>query len=172
MRVLSRTDLEQLLPPPALIDALEQAFLAAAAGRAEAPPRTALPVDRDAVLLLMPAITREAGGRPRDLGTKVVTFHAGNRARGQPTIQAAYLLLEGATGRPLALMEGTLLTGLRTGATSALAARRLARADARRVACFGAGVQAGFQLRCLSGSWRPWRWWGGTRTAPGGSRRR
>ncbi len=58
--------------------------------------------------------------------------------------------MDGSTGQPRALIEGTYLTGIRTGATSALAARLLARPDARRVACFGAGVQARFQLRCLA----------------------
>jgi ornithine cyclodeaminase len=58
--------------------------------------------------------------------------------------------MDGATGQPVALLEGTYLTALRTGATSALAARLLARADARRVVCFGAGVQAAMQLACLA----------------------
>jgi ornithine cyclodeaminase/alanine dehydrogenase-like protein (mu-crystallin family) len=79
-----------------------------------------------------------------------VTYYGENRARGHPTLYASYLLMDGTTGEPLALLEGTYLTGMRTGATSALAARYLARADSRRVACLGAGVQAGFQLRCLA----------------------
>src|SRR5262249_59880883 len=86
----------------------------------------------------------------RDLGSKLVSVYPDNRTRGQPTIHATYILMDGATGRPLALVEGTYLTALRTGATSALAARFLARRDARRIVCFGAGVPARFQLPCLA----------------------
>jgi ornithine cyclodeaminase/alanine dehydrogenase len=84
------------------------------------------------------------------LGTKLVTVVEGNQRRGLPTIHASYLLTDPETGAPLALMEAGFLTGVRTGATSALAARHLARPDSRVVACFGAGVQARFQLLCLS----------------------
>jgi ornithine cyclodeaminase/alanine dehydrogenase-like protein (mu-crystallin family) len=58
--------------------------------------------------------------------------------------------MDGHTGVPLAFMDAGFLTGLRTGATSALAARYLARQNAQTLLCFGAGVQAGFQLRCLT----------------------
>jgi ornithine cyclodeaminase/alanine dehydrogenase-like protein (mu-crystallin family) len=65
--------------------------------------------------------------------------------------------MDAPTGRPLALMEGTYLTGLRTGATSALAARHLARPDSRRLVCFGTSVQAAHQLECLAAVLRPER---------------
>jgi len=64
-------------------------------------------------------------------------------------VHASYLLSDPETGAPLAFMEAGFLTALRTGAASALAARLLARPDARRITCFGAGVQAEQQLRCL-----------------------
>jgi ornithine cyclodeaminase len=146
--VLGRADVEALLEPRALIDALARAFADHAAGRSRVPPRTTVPVTDDGVLLLMPAVAPADDGLA--LGTKLVTFYAGNAARGAPTIQATYVLMDGATGGALALLDATFLTGLRTGATSALAARHLARRDATRVLCFGAGVQAGFQLRCLA----------------------
>jgi ornithine cyclodeaminase/alanine dehydrogenase len=148
MLVLGRADLEKLLTPRAVIGALADAFRAYAAGRTDVPPRGVLPVTDDGTLLIMPALAREPGGPAA--GAKLVTYYAGNRARGAPTIYATYILLDGPTGRPLALLEGTYLTGLRTGATSALAADHLSRRDATRVACFGAGVQAAFQLRCLA----------------------
>lgn len=148
MLVLGRADLEALLEPRALIDALAAAFAEHAAGRTRVPPRTTVPVTDDGVLLLMPAAAPADGGLA--LGTKLVTFYADNHARRAPTIQATYVLMDGATGTPLALLEGGFLTGIRTGAASALAARHLARQDARRLVCFGAGVQAGFQLRCLT----------------------
>jgi ornithine cyclodeaminase/alanine dehydrogenase-like protein (mu-crystallin family) len=146
--ILGRADLELLLEPRGLTDALAEAFAAHAAGRTRVPPRTTVAVTDDGVLLLMPAAAPAESGLA--LGTKLVTFYAGNHARGVPTIQAIYVLMEGTSGRPLALLEGGFLTGLRTGAASALAARHLARKTARRLVCFGAGVQAGFQIRCLA----------------------
>ena len=148
MLVLGRADVEALLEPRALIDALARAFADHAAGRSLIPPRTTVPVTDDGVLLLMPAVAPADEGLT--LGTKLVTFYAKNAARGAPTIQATYVLMDGATGTALALLEASFLTGLRTGATSALAARHLARPEATRLLCFGAGVQAGFQLRCLA----------------------
>lgn len=154
MLVLTAADLAGLLAPGEVVEALADAFARQAAGRAVVPPRTAVPVGGDALLLVMPAAVGAdpaapaAGGAA--LGAKLVTFHPGNRARGLPTHLACSILLEPATGRLLALLDAALLTGLRTGATSALAARFLARPDSHRLACFGTSVQAGFQLRCLA----------------------
>lgn len=148
MLVLSRDDLRAVLDPPSLVDALAASIRAHAAGRARVPPRTVLPVGEDGLLFLMPAVLEGEGAGA--LGTKLVTYYGGNRARGHPTLYASYVLLDGASGRPQALLEGTFLTGIRTGAASALAARHLARPDARRLACFGVGAQAAFQVRCLA----------------------
>lgn len=152
MLVLSRADLERILSPRDLIHALAEAFTRHAAGRTSVPQRGVIPVGDDGTLLVMPAVSlpapgeREAGG----LGAKLVTFYPKNRERGHPTHLASYILMDHATGEPLALLEATFATGLRTGATSALAARHLARPDSRRLACFGTSVQAGWQLRCLA----------------------
>jgi ornithine cyclodeaminase/alanine dehydrogenase-like protein (mu-crystallin family) len=145
--ILSRGDLERLLTPLDVMAALEAAIELHAAGHGASPPRSTFPVPPDAVLLLMPALL---SGEARDLGAKLVTVHPGNRARGYPTLHATYVLMDAATGQPLALLEGTFLTALRTGAASGLVARRLARPDAARLLCFGAGVQAAFQLACLA----------------------
>jgi ornithine cyclodeaminase/alanine dehydrogenase-like protein (mu-crystallin family) len=147
--VLARADVERLLPPAVAIDAVERAFVTYARGQATVPPRGVLGVD-DGVLLLMPAATFGAGGAGESLGAKLVSVFDGNRRHGRPTLYATYLLLDGRTGEPLALLEGASLTGIRTGATSALAARWLARPDARRVVCFGTGAQARWQLVCLA----------------------
>ena len=145
MLVLGRADLERLLDPRSVIDAVETAFRDAAVGRATALPRAVLPMAKDNLFLGMVSLLP----RRRALGAKLITVVGGNRARGLPTIHASYLLSDPETGVPLAFMEAGFLTALRTGAASALAARHLARPDARRVACFGAGVQAEQQLRCL-----------------------
>ncbi|HLF47756.1 MAG TPA: ornithine cyclodeaminase family protein [Methylomirabilota bacterium] len=145
MLLLSRRDLEALLSPADVIEAVEGAFRDVAAGRARVLPRAVLPMERHGVFLAMVS----ALPRRQALGTKLVSVVARNRAANLPTIYACYVLTDPATGAPLALMEAGFLTALRTGATSALAARYLARPESRVVACFGAGVQAGFQLRCL-----------------------
>jgi ornithine cyclodeaminase/alanine dehydrogenase-like protein (mu-crystallin family) len=144
--VLRRADLEALLSPLPLVDVLERAFRGHAERATDVPPRTVVDAGAGSVFI-MPAASR-AGGTAA-VGTKVVTFYAGNRERGLPTHLASYLLLDAATGAPRALLEATFLTALRTGATSALAARYLARRDSAVVACFGTSVQAGYQLRCL-----------------------
>lgn len=144
--VLSRRDLERLLVPADVIAAVESAFRQYAGGAARILPRQGMAVTPEGLLLVMPSALQES----RALGAKLVTVYGRNRERGLPTLHASYLLLDIETGAPLALMEGGFLTGIRTGATSALAARFLARRDSRCVACFGAGVQAAFQLRCLA----------------------
>ena len=146
MRILGREVLEALLPPADVIAAVERAFRESAAGRAAALPRAVLPMGRHGVFLAMVSALPRLGA----LGTKLVTVVERNRRRGLPTIHATYLLTDPETGAPLALMEAGFLTAIRTGATSAVAARYLARPDSRVVACFGAGVQARFQLLCLS----------------------
>ena len=152
LRVLGRADVETLLTPRDVIDALAEAFRRHAGGGTLVPPRGATRVTDDGVLLVMPAVTRSVAddGALGVLAAKLVTYYGDNRARGYPTIHGLCVLMDATTGEPLSLLEGTVLTAMRTGAASALAARYLARVDCRRVVCFGAGVQAGFQLRCLA----------------------
>jgi ornithine cyclodeaminase/alanine dehydrogenase len=145
MLVLTRADLERVLDPAAVIEAVESAFREAAAGRAPALPRAVLPMAKGGVFVGMIS----ALPRRQALGAKLVTVVEANRKRGLPTLHASYLLSDPETGAPLAFMEAGFLTAIRTGAASAVAAKHLARPDSRRVACFGAGVQAEFQLRCL-----------------------
>ncbi|HEV2053548.1 MAG TPA: ornithine cyclodeaminase, partial [Methylomirabilota bacterium] len=146
MLVLTRADLERVLEPATVIIAVESAFREAAAGRAPALPRAVLPMAKGGVFLGMISALPKAHA----LGAKLVSVVEGNRKRGLPTLHASYLLSDPETGAPLAFMEAGFLTAIRTGAASAVAAKHLARSDSRRVACFGAGFQAEFQLRCLN----------------------
>jgi len=145
MLVLARADLERVLDPAAVISAVEAAFREAAEGRAPALPRAVLPMAKGGVFLGMIS----ALPRRQALGAKLVTVVEANRRRGLPTLHASYVLSDPETGAPLAFMEAGFLTAIRTGAASAVAAKYLARPQSRRVTCFGAGVQAEFQLRCL-----------------------
>jgi ornithine cyclodeaminase len=90
----------------------------------------------------MPAYLSESD----DLGLKVVSVFPHNLERGLPTIFALVIVVEASTGRPLAVMDGTYLTALRTGAASGAAADLLARKEAHVVAIFGSGAQARTQL--------------------------
>ncbi|HEY7250221.1 MAG TPA: ornithine cyclodeaminase family protein [Methylomirabilota bacterium] len=145
MLLLGRDDLAALLTPGDVIAAVERAFRECAAGRVAALPRAGLPMGRGGVFLAMISALPALGA----LGTKLATVVEGNQRRGLPTIQATYLLTDPEIGTPLALMEAAFLTAIRTGAASAVAARYMARPDSRTLACFGAGVQARYQLLCL-----------------------
>lgn len=148
MLILSENDLRKLLKMGDVIDAIEDGFRALARGDAVAPSRLHLEIpESSGVLLEMPSRARlEANSL---LGTKVVTVFEKNPARSLETVQAVYLLIDGETGAPLALLEGRFITAIRTAATSALATRLLASDEKKRLAIFGAGVQARFHIEAM-----------------------
>jgi ornithine cyclodeaminase len=137
--VLDRAQVESLLDPAGLIDALAAAMADLSAGRASAPPRiAALVPEHDGFLGAMPGYV-PAGGV---LMSKLVSVFAGNAGTDLPTHQAVIVVFDPRTGRPLSFMDGTAITAARTAAGSALSARLLARADATVLAILGTGVQA------------------------------
>ena len=144
LRILSASDVRAAIDMPQAIDAMRDAFGALAAGKAQVPVRLQLET-RHGVSLFMPAHLDD----PERMAAKVVSVNGGNAQRGLPAIHAVVLVLDPETGRPLALMDGTWLTALRTGAVGGLAADLLARDDAKVVALFGAGVQARTQLEAV-----------------------
>jgi ornithine cyclodeaminase/alanine dehydrogenase-like protein (mu-crystallin family) len=127
-----------------LLDAVELAFRDVAAGRDRSPVRTRVPLP-NGDLLLMPGV-REGGG-----GTtvKLVTVVGANATRGLPTVQAVIAWFDGETGEPLAILDGTTVTAMRTGAASGVATRLMARRDASVLALFGCGGQAAWQVRAV-----------------------
>ncbi|BBK29429.1 ornithine cyclodeaminase [Stella humosa] len=141
-RIVDAATVQRTLDFPSLVHALDEAFRA---GR-EVPLRhhhpIAQPAGRDAMLLLMPAWSR--GGA---VGIKIVTVYPDNGRRGLPAVIGTYLLLDGATGAPKAVIDGSMLTVRRTAAASALAASRLARADAGRLVIVGTGALAPHLVR-------------------------
>jgi alanine dehydrogenase len=141
MRILSADDVRQAVPMLAAIDAVEQGFVRLAQGSATVPLRTHLSVaEQSADSFFMPAYI---GGEQPALGLKVVSVFPHNIERhAAPSIHAVVLLLDPATGRPAAMLDGTYLTALRTGAASGVATRHMARAEAHVLAIFGAGAQA------------------------------
>jgi alanine dehydrogenase len=143
LRVLSKQDVQQAVPMREAIEIVKGAFAQLSAGKAVVPLRTQLSVDRhEGVTLFMPAYLSESD----DLGVKIVSVFPRNLEAGWPTIFALVVVVEASTGRPVAVMDGTYLTALRTGAASGAATDLLARKDARVAAIFGAGAQARTQL--------------------------
>jgi ornithine cyclodeaminase/alanine dehydrogenase-like protein (mu-crystallin family) len=146
--LLSRAEVEELLDPDALIDELAAAMADLSAGRASVPHRVgALVPEREAMLAAMPGYTPSAGA----LASKLVTLFPGNAGTALPTHQAVIAVFEPNNGRPAALLDGTAITAIRTGAGSALATRLLAREDAAALAILGTGVQARSHARAVSG---------------------
>ncbi len=137
LQIYNAKEVHAALPWNALADHLARAF----AQGAEVPLRHAHGLGNSDALLLMPAWSANA------LGVKLVTVMPGNATRGAATVQATYLLLDRATGQACALLDGEALTLRRTAAASALAARYLARADARCLLIVGTGHLAGWMAR-------------------------
>ncbi|WP_051731710.1 ornithine cyclodeaminase family protein [Kitasatospora phosalacinea] len=133
--------LELTLDHLAAVAALERALLDGLDVEGT-PARAGVPVPAGE-LLLMPAATE------RFAGVKIAGVAPANPAAGLPRITGCYLLLDGPTLRPLALLDGAALTALRTPAVTALALRALAAPDARHLVLFGAGPQALGHLEAL-----------------------
>jgi alanine dehydrogenase len=145
MLILTADDVQKALPMKETIEAMKRAYASLSDGKAEVPLRTRLSVPpQDAVSLFMPAYVQAQGGDA--LAVKVVSLFPYNPDRGLAFIQAAVLVLETDTGRPVALLEGSSLTAIRTGAGSGAAIDLLARPDSKVMAVFGAGAQGRTQL--------------------------
>lgn len=144
IRILSASDVRASVDMSAAIEAMRGAFAALADGSAIVPLRLPLETEHG-VSLFMPAHMTASGST----GAKIVSVNPGNTELGIPVIQAVVLVLDPQTGRILALMDGTWLTALRTGAIGGLAADLMSREDSSTVALFGAGVQARTQLEAV-----------------------
>jgi alanine dehydrogenase len=144
--VLGRAEVRELLDLDALVDALADAMADLSAGEASAPPRVAAQVpEREAILGAMPGYVPSAGA----LTSKLVTLFPHNAGTAVPTHQAVIAAFDPADGSPVALLDGTEITAVRTAAGSALSARLLAREDATVLAVLGTGVQARSHARAL-----------------------
>jgi thiomorpholine-carboxylate dehydrogenase len=129
-----------------LIPAMEKALIEFSAGKVTQPVRSIIKVDVAAAtgfLGVMPALT------PDGLGLKAVTFYPSNAERGIPTHMATIFLVDPETGTPLAIMDGRLITEMRTAAVSAAATKLLASPDAKILAILGSGVQAQSHFEAL-----------------------
>jgi len=147
MRILSRADVQRAISMRDAIAIVRDAFVQLSSNQATVPLRVPLPIEKhDGVTLFMPAHLHTSDA----LAVKIVSVHNQNPARGLPLIHALVVVIDAATGKPLAAMEGGYLTALRTGAASGVSTDLLARRDARVAAIFGAGVQGRTQLLAVA----------------------
>ena len=144
LRILTADDIRACLDMRGAIDAMRTAFTQLSSGDAVVPDRLGVSTEKG-VSLFMPGYLPEG----RHLAAKIVSVFTGNRDRGLPVINAVVLVLDSETGLPLALMDGTYLTALRTGAASGLATEVLSLEEASILAVFGAGPQARTQIEAI-----------------------
>ena len=136
-RVRKHLQMERLIP------AMEKALIDFSAGKVTQPVRSGIAVEPPGgFFFMMPAFCE-------GLGVKIVTFYPANAERGIPTHMATIFLVDPQTGTPLAIMDGRLITEMRTAAVSAVATKLLAPADAKVLAILGSGVQARSHLQAL-----------------------
>jgi ornithine cyclodeaminase/alanine dehydrogenase len=146
LRYLSRADVESIgLTMGEIVDAVEAMFLDKARGEAEMPPKPAIHPAQDAFIHAMPAFLPRTGAA----GVKWISGNPGNRARGLPYIAGLLILNDPDTGIPIAVMDATWITAMRTGAATAVAATHLARSESKTVGIVACGVQGRTNLEAL-----------------------
>ncbi len=146
--LLTGKDVEAVLTMEKAIEAVEEAFRQYNAGMVEMPVRLRVNIAKnEGLMLYMPAYI---GGKMDALGMKAVSVYPHNPSRHNlPTVIATILLNDAETSQLMAIMDGTFITAMRTGAVSGVATRYLAREEARTVGVFGAGVQGRTQLMAV-----------------------
>jgi thiomorpholine-carboxylate dehydrogenase len=158
--LLDENDVRAHLHWDSLIAAMERALIEFSTGRVQQPVRRFLTIDRhEGFFGVMPAVS------DRVMGIKLVTFYPNNAARGLPTHLAMIQLFAPDTGAALALIDGRLITEMRTAAVSAAATKVLAAPDAKVLAILGSGVQARAHVEALARvrAFEEIRLWGRTR---------
>jgi Predicted ornithine cyclodeaminase, mu-crystallin homolog len=133
---LSRADVERLLDIDSMLEALGKALVIFSSGITSVPPRAGARVGDRGIMGAMPGYVPGIA-----LEVKLVSVFPANHQRGLPSHQGLIMVFDEDTGSPLAVMDGTYITAIRTGGTAAVAARLLARNDASVLAILGAGVQ-------------------------------
>jgi len=142
--LLDEADVRAALHWGELIATMEQALAAFSSGRVLQPVRNMLTIEEGQRYLgIMPAVADDA------MGVKLVSFYPRNAEAGIPTHMAVVLLFRPATGEPLAVLDGRLITEMRTAAVSAAVTKRLASPDSHVLALLGSGVQAKAHLEAL-----------------------
>ncbi|UCB46037.1 MAG: hypothetical protein JSV25_01025 [Spirochaetota bacterium] len=146
VKVFSKSDVKKLVIMEQAIAGVREAYIQLSSKNAQMPLRTSISVKKNmGIALYMPAYLPEIDA----LGIKIVTVFPENIKKGLPALQAVIVVTETDTGRPAALMDGTYLTALRTGAASGVATELLSRNDSSVAAIIGAGIQGRTQLEAV-----------------------
>ncbi len=146
IRILSGRQIRTAITMEDIIEAVQLAFITLSTGTAEMPIRTSIPItEPEGTALFMPSYMKEANM----IGVKTVTLFEENKSNNFPYIQGMVSLFDGNNGQPKAILDGTTITSLRTGAASGLATRLLSRESSTTCAVFGAGVQGRTQLEAV-----------------------
>ena len=148
--LLTERDIARLIDVRTAVRVVRETFRALARGQAVMPSKLYLPLPRRSDFRAMPAYVR----RPPACGVKWVNVHPHNPRQGLPSVMAVIILNDPATGVPLAVMDGLLVTKLRTAAAAAVAAQALARRTSRVVGLVGCGAQARMQVLALASCFR------------------
>lgn len=144
--LLTARDIERMVEMKTAIRVVERAFAAQARGETVMPPKIYLNLPSGADFRAMPAYIAQ----PPACGMKWVNVHPHNAAKGLPTVMAIVVINDPATGFPLAILEGSSITRLRTAAATGVATKHLARREARVLALIGCGAQALDQVRAVA----------------------
>lgn len=145
--ILTNSEIRCLIDMPSVLKAVENAFISYGRNLIQMPAKVYLHLDKyDGDFRAMPAYIKgiEASG------IKWVNVHSKNKRFGLPSVMALIILNDPKNGFPLCIMDGTLITNLRTGAAGAIAAKNLARTDSSNIGLVGCGVQAKTQLLALN----------------------
>jgi len=142
--LLGRSEVEELLNMREALRAVEFSFGLQAAGKVVAPPKLYLDLPKyQGDFRAMPAYIDGSAG------IKWVSVYPDNRSHNLLSVVATIILCDPATGYPLAIMDGTYITDVRTGAAGGVAVKYLARRDSCIIGIIGAGIQAGTQLLAI-----------------------
>lgn len=128
-----------------IFEIVENAFIEKAKGTVENPPKLGVHSKETSFIHAMPAYLSEMGA----IGIKWVAGYPSNREKGLPMISGLQIMNSVETGLPLAIMNATWLTNARTGAVSAVSAKRLAKKDSEKLGLIGAGMQGRYQIKAL-----------------------
>jgi alanine dehydrogenase len=146
--LLSTGDVKKLLDMNDVLTAVENAFRLRGLGRVQMPPKMYIFFEKfNGDIRTMPSYIEDLG----IAAVKIVNVHADNPKKfNLRTVMATLVLIDPATGAPLSIMDGSIITDMRTGAASGVASKYLARKDSRTLGLIGAGIQSHTQLQAIA----------------------